>query len=262
MDANTIIFTSDFYYSVVAVMVALAVVVFVALQRVTAGYGMMYTKKWGPAVGNRLGWILMEAPVFVAMLCLWLLSQRRGEPALIVMASLFLLHYFQRSFIFPFLIRGKGKMPLAIIVMGVIFNLVNAYLIGGWLFFVSPEGSYPVSWLYDPLFILGAVVFFAGMGINLQADNIIRHLRKPGDTRHYIPRGGLYRYVTSANYFGELVEWTGYAILTWSAGAAVFVLWTFANLAPRAKKLHQRYENEFGDEYRSLRRRYIIPYIY
>lgn len=90
----------------------------------------------------------------------------------------------------------------------------------------------------------------------------MRNLRRPGDTRHYIPRGGMYRFVTSANYFGEFTEWAGFAILTWSVAGAVFALWTFANLAPRAMQIHRRYLSEFGDEYRSLNRRYIIPFIY
>ncbi|MBD5227563.1 MAG: DUF1295 domain-containing protein [Bacteroidales bacterium] len=243
-------------------MIGLAVVVFLCLQKVTAGYGMAYSPKWGPAVPNRLGWVLMEAPVFFAMLALWLCSPRRGEPALIVMACLFLFHYFQRSFIFPLLIKGKSKMPLAIILMGITFNLVNAYMIGGWLFYVAPADRYPASWLCSPLFILGTVVFFAGMAINWHSDHIIRHLRKPGDTRHYIPRGGMFRYVTSANYFGEVVEWAGYAILTWSLPGLVFVIWTFANLGPRAKSLHARYVSEFGDEYVRLKRFYILPFIY
>lgn len=256
------IFSAGFYYTVVCVMLALGVVVFIALHRVTAGYGMMYNKKWGPAVGNRLGWLLMEAPVFVAMLLFWLLSPRRGEVAPAVMASLFLLHYFQRSFIFPLLIKGKGRMPLAIIAMGVVFNLINAYMIGGWLFWVSPEGTYPPSWLGSPIFILGTVIFFTGMAININSDHIIRSLRKPGDTRHYIPRGGMYKYVASANYFGELTEWIGYAILTWSLGGLAFAVWTFANLAPRARSIHRRYIAEFGDEYARLNRKYIIPFIY
>ena len=124
-------------------MIALAVVVFFALQRVTAGYGMMYTKKWGPVIGNRLGWIIMEAPSFIAMLMFWLSSPRAAQPALVVMASLFEIHYFQRSFIFPFLIRGKGHMPVAIIIMGILFNIINAYMIGGWLSYVSPTGRPP-----------------------------------------------------------------------------------------------------------------------
>ena len=110
--------------------------------------------------------------------------------------------------------------------------------------------------------LVGIIIFFAGMLINLQSDHIIRHLRRPGDTRHYIPQGGMYRYVTSANYLGELTEWVGYAILTWSLGGVAFVVWTFANLAPRAKSIHSRYISEFGDQYRSLNRKYIIPYLY
>ncbi len=243
-------------------MIVLAVIVFIALQRITPAYGLTYNAKWGPAINNRLGWVLMEAPVFFAMLIMWLLSPRRGEPALIVMTSLFLLHYFQRSFIFPLLIKGKSKMPLSIILSGVTFNLLNAYMIGGWFFYLTPAPSYPVSWLYSPLFILGTIVFFAGMAININSDSIIRNLRKPGDTGHYIPRGGMFRYVTSANYFGELSEWIGFAILTWSLPGAVFAIWTFANLAPRARATHKKYVSMFGKEYEALNRRFILPFIY
>lgn len=243
-------------------MAVIAVVVFVALHRVTAGYGMMYDRRWGRAIGNRLGWVLMECPVFVLMLLLWLLSDRASHPALIVMVSFFELHYFNRSFIFPMRLRGKGRMPLAIIMMGMVFNTINAYMIGGWLFYVSPAGSYPASWLATPQFIVGTLVFFTGMGINLHSDHVIRNLRKADDNRHYIPRKGLYRYVASANYFGEFTEWVGYAILTWSLGGAIFALWTFANLAPRARSIWHRYCDEFGDEYRRLHCRYIIPFIY
>ena len=255
-------FSPDIYYSVLGFMVVLAVILIFALRRITPGYGITYDRKWGPAIGNRAGWIIMEAPVFFAMLAIWLLSPRRGEPALVVITLLFLIHYFQRSFIFPFMLKGRSKMPLSIILSGVVFNLVNAYMIGGWMFYVSPAGTYPLSWLWSPLFILGLIIFVAGMAININSDSIIRHLRKPGDTRHYIPKGGMFRFVTSANYLGELTEWAGYALLSWSPGAAVFVLWTFANLAPRARATHRRYLKEFGDEYAALNRRYIIPFIY
>lgn len=256
------IFSERLYWGILLSMCILAPIVFLALQKVTAGYGMMYTPKWGKTVNNRIGWILMEAPVFIAMTLLWLLSARRGEIAPAVMCGLFLAHYFQRSFIFPLLLRGKGKMPLSIVAMGMIFNLINAYLIGGWLFYVSPAATYPVRWLWSPCFIIGLLIFITGMCINIRSDSIVRNLRKPGDIRHYIPKGGMYRYVSSANYFGELLEWSGYAILTWSAPGAVFVLWTFANLAPRAGKIHERYISEFGDEYRKLGRKRILPFIY
>lgn len=256
------IFTPIVFSTVEYVMMALAVVVFFALRFITPGYGIFYSSKWGPSVGNRLGWVLMEAPVFFAMAALWALSPRRAEIVPAIMGTLFLLHYFQRSFIFPLLMKGKSRMPLAIVGCGVLFNLINAYLIGGWLFYVAPAGMYPLSWLEDPRFIAGLIMFFAGMAINLHSDFIIRHLRAPGDRRHYIPKGGMFRYVSSANYFGELTEWAGFAILTWSLPGFIFVLWTFANLAPRARSLYQRYIEEFGDDFRRLNRKYLIPFLW
>lgn len=255
-------FEIDIYNAVVGTMLALSMVVFLVLLRIDAPYGMTYSNKWGWSLPNKLGWIIMEWPVFFAMVLLWVLSPRRGEPALIVMALIFLAHYFQRCFIFPFIMRGKNRMPVLIVGMGLLFNLVNAYMIGGWLFYVSPPEMYTVSWLYNPLFILGTAVFIFGMVVNINSDSIIRNLRSPGDSKHYIPRGGMYRYVTGANYFGELSEWLGYALLTWSLGGLAFFLWTFANLAPRARAVHGRYLKEFGEEYSALNRRYIIPFIF
>jgi 3-oxo-5-alpha-steroid 4-dehydrogenase 1 len=72
----------------------------------------------------------------------------------------------------------------------------------------------------------------------------------------------MFRFVSSANYFGEFMEWVGYAIASWSWAGLVFAWWTFANLAPRAFDLYKRYEEEFGDEFTKLKRKRIIPFIY
>ena len=243
-----------------------AVVVFVSLFFVDAGYGKFYTKRWGPTVGNRLGWVLMEAPAFILMLLLylhWETTTFHLSP--FVFLILFELHYFHRSFIFPFLLRGKSRMPLAIVFMGALFNSINAFMQAGWLFCLSKQLSpypYTADWLHSPQFIVGTLVFFAGMGINMHSDRVIRHLRAPGDTRHYLPNKGLYRYVTSANYFGEFIEWCGFALLTWSWSGAVFALWTFANLGPRAHRIYRRYQQEFPDQMAARPRKRMIPYIW
>ena len=122
------------FNSFLAIMALTAVVVFVALHFVKAGYGMMYTRRWGPTISNRIGWIIMEAPVFVAMLAMWWLSGRRTELVPTVMLIIFEIHYFQRSFVFPLMLRGNGRMPLSIIVMSILFNLLNAAMQGGWIF--------------------------------------------------------------------------------------------------------------------------------
>lgn len=239
-----------------------ALIVFIALYFITAGYGKFASRKWGPAIGNKPAWMLMESPVFILMTALWICSSRRYETALLVMFLLFQLHYFQRSFIFPLLIKGKSKMPLSIMFMGIIFNVLNALMQGGWLFYISSPDRYPASWLVSPQFIVGTAVYLTGMFINIQSDSIIRRLRKPGDTRHYLPRKGMYKYVTSANYLGEIIEWTGFAILTWSWAGAVFAWWTFANLVPRAHTIYKKYRMEFGQEMEGKNLKRIIPFIY
>ena len=126
-------------------MAALAVVVFVALYHVKAGYGLLRDGRWGPKIGNRLGWFLMESPVFIAMCLFWFCSSRRFEATPLVFFGLFQLHYLNRAFIYPLLLKGQSKMPLGIIVMGVVFNLLNACMQGCWIFYLAPEGMYSPS---------------------------------------------------------------------------------------------------------------------
>ena len=250
------------FYVFLAIMAVVAVVVFVSLFFVDAGYGKFYNPKWGPAVNNKLGWVLMESPVFLAMLLLWFFSDRRGDLVRLAFLFLFELHYIQRSFVFPFRMRGNSMMPLSIVLMGVTFNVLNALMQGGWIFYLSPVDYYPADWLTNPRFIFGFLLFIIGMYVNIQSDDIIRNLRKDGDTKHYLPKNGMFRYVTSANYFGEFVEWVGFAILTWSWSGAVFALWTFANLCPRAARIYDHYKLEFGDELDTKKVKRIIPFIY
>ena len=124
------------------IMALVAVVVFVALHFFEAGYGYLFDRRYGPPVNNRVGWVLMESPVFIAMCVLWALSERGCETVPLVLFALFQLHYFQRSFIFPCLMRGRSKMPLGIVLLGMVFNTLNALMQGGWIFYVAPADYY------------------------------------------------------------------------------------------------------------------------
>ena len=243
-------------------MTLLAVVVFIVLQFVNVGYGRFYNRKWGKSVVNKIGWMIMEMPVFILMAMLWLLSDRVTDLVRIVFLLFFEIHYFHRSFIFPFRMRGKSAMAILVVVLAITFNILNAAMQGGWIFFVSPENYYTISWLWSPQFIAGTILFFSGMIINQQSDSIIRNLRKENDTNHYLPTRGMFRYVSSANYFGELVEWIGFAVLTWSWSGVVFVIWTFANLAPRAAGIHERYKRDFPEQMAETKVKRIIPFVY
>lgn len=260
-------FWLTFYNYFLLAMTLLSIVIFVVLQFITPAYGMTFNTRWGMSVNSRLGWIIMELPVFLLMSLLYLISMYYNIKSFnIVTCIIFLLfqiHYLERTFIFPSLMRTSSKMPISIIALGAIFNSCNAFMQGGWLFFFSPANAYPVSWLYSPRFIIGILLFFVGMIINIRSDELIRKLRKDNnDTNYYIPRGGLFKYINSANYFGEIIEWIGFAILCGSNAGWVFVCWTIANIVPRAAAVHERYTQFFGEEFTSLKRYKIFPFIY
>ena len=255
------------FYNFLFIVALVGLVIFVSLYYVDAGYGKMRSEKWGPAINNKIGWFLMEMPVFLIVLYLWIISPytvTRHAPYWVFLL-IFEFHYFQRSFIFPFLLKGKGQMPIIIMLLSVIWNLMNGYIQGFWLFHLAPKyfpELYTTAWLYDPRFIIGTLIFFTGWIINMHSDHVIRNLRQPGDTNHYLPKKGLYKYVTSANYLGEITEWFGFAILTWSFAGLLFWWFSCCNLVPRANSIYLKYEQEFPDEFDRKKLKRIIPFIY
>ena len=145
-------------------MTALAGVVFVALYYVRAGYGMFQTSKWGISLNNKVGWVLMEAPVFFVMLYLWWNSSVRCDAVPLVFFLLFELHYFQRAFIFPFLMKGKSRMPIAIMLMGVAFNVLNGLMQGEWLFYIAPRRTLLGCMVRHSFFLVGSGFVFCRYG--------------------------------------------------------------------------------------------------
>ena len=262
-------FTSAFYIYL-WVMTGIAAVVFIALYHVEAGYGMLLSKRWGKTINNKTAWFLMEFPIFLIMLILWFCSPNRWEIVPVIFLLIFQTHYAQRALIFPWILKGKSRMPISVMFMGIAFNILNSMMQGYWIFYVAYDTAYPAlfvqqgtAWFTSWQFILGTSLFIFGYFVNLRSDYIIRHLRKSDDdTKHYLPKGFMFNYVTSANYFGELIEWLGFAILTWSISGLVFFIWTFANLVPRANAIYKRYQKEFPEEMKNGKLKRVIPFIY
>lgn len=235
---------AELYPWLLWVMVGLAVVTFVALRFITAPYGRHTRGGWGPTIPNRVGWIVMESPSVFWFFAVFAYADNWSVAPLALLA-LWQMHYVQRTFVFPFRTRTSGKrMPALVVGIAFVFNLLNAYLNARW---ISHVGEYGPEWLTDPRFLIGVAVFLVGYVINIQSDTILINLRKPGETGYKIPRGGLFRWVSAPNYFGELVEWIGFAIAAWSPAGAAFALYTAANLVPRALDNHDWYRETFDD---------------
>jgi 3-oxo-5-alpha-steroid 4-dehydrogenase 1 len=219
---------------------------FLALQFVAAPYGRHTRAGWGPTIHRTAGWILMEIPAVLVFLFFFGVSDRTGNPAALGFLGIWMVHYVYRSLIYPFRLRGgQIRMPLSVVSMGFGFNVMNGYLQARYLFTLGPLRE--VSWFADPRFVAGLLLFAGGLALNRHSDAVLRNLRGPGETGYKIPRGGGFRYVSCPNYLGELVEWLGWAILTWSPAGLVFFLWTAANLIPRARSHHRWYRARFPD---------------
>ncbi|KAB0399279.1 hypothetical protein E2I00_013137, partial [Balaenoptera physalus] len=147
-------------------------------------------------------------------------------------------------------------MPLYTFMLAFMFCTYNGYLQSRYL---SQYAVYADSWLTDPRFLTGFVLWLLGMLINIHSDHVLRNLRKPGETGYKIPKGGLFEYITAANYFGEVVEWCGYALASWSIQGWAFAVFTFCVLLTRAQQHHQWYHEKFED-YPKFRK-IMIPFL-
>lgn len=223
-----------------------ACVTIILLSFITAPYGRHGRGNFGPVISSRRGWLFMEAPAAIVFMVLYIVGTVPRSVTLAVFLVMWEAHYIHRSFIYPFRIAdGRKMMPVLIVGLGLIFNTGNAYLNGRYLYELS--GGYSPSWLLDPRFIIGSVLFISGYATNRWADRHLRLLRAPGELDYKIPRGGLYEWISCPNYLGEIIEWTGWAIATWSLPGLAFAVWTFANLAPRARAHHRWYQENFSD---------------
>lgn len=234
---------------------ALAPVVFLVLFYVKAPYGRHIRSGWGPSLDNRWGWFVMESPAVLVFACILLVFSELGITPLVLLL-MWQVHYCHRAFIYPWGLEKNKKMPWLILLMAVLFNTSNAYL-NAWSI-ASQVDKYNELWLVSPQFLLGVAVFLGGMALNKVSDRQLAILRQSGQG-YQIPYGFAYRWVSCPNYLGEIIQWTGWAIATWSLAGWIFAIWTMANLVPRAISHHGWYRDTFEDY--PANRRALIPFL-
>jgi len=270
-----------FLLSLAMLATSLPTLVALTCGRLSAPYGKYATDKlanyFGFMVNGQVAWVVQELPSFVIASYLWYTSasiesvEQTGKIQTYlslnainqrtVLLTLYLLHYTNRAFIFPLRIRGGKPTPFGIMMMAFSFCLWNGYIQGRSLT-LPVTSSTEALFLQDilsPRFVIGVFLFFVGMNINMHADNVLRNLRKPGETGYKIPRGGAFEYVSGANFFGEIIEWIGFAIAAWSLPAFAFAVFTACNIGPRALAHHSWYLERFKDYPKS--RKALIPFI-
>ena len=214
--------SSTSFYILVYVWIAIAILIFPLVLRIVAPYGRHITTSWGPLVNNKAGWIIMEFPALFFFAGFFLFGSNHHNLLPWIFFSFWMIHYVNRTLVFPFRLHTKGKkMPVMIVLMAFCFNLMNGYINGYYLGSLSEQ--YALSWLYDPRFIAGFLMF------------------------------------SCPNHFSEIIEWSGFALMTWSLPGLAFAIWTLVNLLPRALHHHKWYQATFPDY--PANRKALIPYI-
>ncbi|KAJ8334519.1 hypothetical protein SKAU_G00401580 [Synaphobranchus kaupii] len=221
-------------------------------------YGRYATSKYGFPVNVKLAWFVQELPAFVVPVLLVLRSAAQlSQTANRFLIAMYFCHYVQRSFIYPFLIRGGKPTPFFSFALAFVFCVYNGYL---QIRHLSHFAEYPANWVTHPCFITGSMLWLVGWLINIHSDHILRNLRKPGETDYKIPVGGMFEYVSGANFLGEIVEWSGFALAAHSIHSASFAIFTLIVLSSRAVAHHKWYLAKFEDYPKS--RKALIPFVF
>lgn len=245
-----------------------AALIIIGGQIMPSPYGRFASDSFGFNFSPRLGWFLMELPASVSFIFFYFQGQNRFELVPLFFLGIWCMHYGNRGFIFPFLIRAArgatSSFSILVVGAGWLVTSLHGYLNA---VFISHLGEHLAStdWFTDPRFLIGICIYLYGFTMNVHSDAIIRNLRSKeeverGDKIYRIPQGGLFKYVTNPSYFTELISFTGFAVATWSLGAVFVLVVSAANLIPRAFQTHQWYKEKFGDEY-PAERKVLIPYI-
>ena len=239
----------------VLVWLIIGLIAFTTLLYIPAPYGKFAKNNWGPMISSRIGWFVMEIISPMCLLYFYLSGNIEKSITTTIFITLWVAHYINRSIIYPLRQNNPAKMPLLIAILAFIFNIGNGYVNGT---FLGSIQSYSFNYMYNWNFICGFILFIVGAFINIKSDNILLSLRsKSGEYK--IPKGFLFKYVSFPNYFGEILEWVAFALMTWSIAGLSFMIWTMANLVPRAIAGHKWYEKQF-DNYPKDRRA-IFPFI-
>ena len=208
----------------------------------------------GPRVDPRWGWFVMELPALCVLPAVYFAGADRhavGD----LLAAAWVLHYGHRTLVWPWIAQRHSRpLPWPVCASSFVFNVVNGLLLG---WFLARVADYPDDWFADVRFLAGAAAFLLGAALNVVSDYQLVRQRAERPGEYVVPRGGAFQYVSSPNLTGEIVEWAGFALMSWSLPGLSFAVWTAANLIPRAVWRHRWYRRKFAGYPES--RRAVFP---
>ncbi|NNC94382.1 MAG: 3-oxo-5-alpha-steroid 4-dehydrogenase [Chitinophagales bacterium] len=227
-------------------------------------YGRFSSAMKGFKFRSKTGWFLMELPALISFIYFYLRGSDAYEAVSLFLLTVWIMHYGYRGILFPLRMidhSGKRSFHFSVVLIGMIVTSLHGYLNALW---ITEYASFITNdYLLSAPFIIGLTIYLFGFYNIVRSDSILRKLRLDNISdkrRYFIPYGGLFNYVSSAQYLSELIAWSGFMILTMSPGGVFIFLISAANLIPRSISTHRWYQESFPDYPKS--RKVLIPGIF
>ena len=181
-----------------------------SLVYISAPYGRHFRQSWKPQINGKAGWILMESAAILSFDAAYFLGDWASRPVSLIFLILWNAHYLDRAFLFPMRLSSSSKnIPVFIVATGFFFNLVNGYLNGRFLSFGNP---YTADWLLDSPVYPWNPSFCNRFYIQPICRSYPDQTAKTRRHRISNSTGFFDEYISCPNYFGEVIEWFGWAL--------------------------------------------------
>ena len=132
------------------------------LTGIKLNYGRLSNSMAKIYMNPKIGWFLFEIPNLLwALYFIFYLGNSINLPYI-----LFIIHYINRDIIYPLNLKSNTKVPLEIMLSAFSFTFGNGYLQGIANQQYIPQPSWKI--------MLGVIVFFFGMWVNIHSDNILQ----------------------------------------------------------------------------------------
>ncbi len=235
----------------------------------TAAYGGRFSggkRNKGLKLHAKTGWVLMEIPGLIVFPIVFFMGSKSDQVVPLFFLAIWMIHYANRALITPLLMRvqpgSTSSFSFNVVIAGWITIFLHGYFNAA---YISELGDqYTADWFNDPRFQIGIVIYLIGFILNIHSDSILRNLRSknpsPDEPRYKIPYGGGFKFVTCPQYLGEILSFTGFAVMTWNLGAVFVLAMTMGNLIPRAYYTHRWFHKNF--ENYPKERKAVIPFIF
>ena len=138
-----------------------ALVILIGAFFVRAPYGRFASASWGVSLSPKWGWFLMELPATLSFVVFFFAGQNCTQAVPLFFLGVWLLHYGNRGFLFPLLMRvpkgAKGSFSLMVVVAGWLVTTLHGYLNA---VFISHLGThFTLDWFGDPRFLIGMSIY-------------------------------------------------------------------------------------------------------